>query len=205
MLGGLIIPTVNRQGSGRFDNGSGYLRSSSNLMDSSSPSMRYFAPPLLPGLGSSRDFESTYFGYNLPSPLHSGLEVSHPGFQRYASADSMSNDVSPHEGVVQPHIFPKVVKTNVVSGNRLPELTSYPEEQLPGMKLGDEGRAKLKSALSDAVRRDPDMKARVESIGKIRLASVQQLVRMAKECNLWEYVEVLALEHEMSKDLRRSS
>jgi len=51
---------------------------------------------------------------------------------------------------------------------------------VPVLKLGDDGRAKLKSALSELVKTNPDIRARVEEIGKIRLASMQQLMQMAK-------------------------
>ena len=75
---------------------------------------------------------------------------------------------------------------------------------LPVLKLGDDGRAKLKSALSEQVRIDPRMKTEVDNIGKIRLASMQQLLHMAKICGLWDYALMLAKEHEMSKLIKRS-
>jgi len=80
--------------------------------------------------------------------------------------------------------------------------TRIPE--VPVLKLGDDGRAKLKSALSEQVREDSRMKAQVDEIGKIRLASMQQLLQMAKICGLWDYALMLAKEHETSKLVKRS-
>jgi hypothetical protein len=77
------------------------------------------------------------------------------------------------------------------------------EQTLPTLKLGDEGRAKLKSALSEAVRSDERIRHKVEAIGKIRLASMAQLLRMAKVAGLWEYAIMLSREHELNK--RRSA
>ena len=74
----------------------------------------------------------------------------------------------------------------------------------PLLKLGDDGRAKLKSALSEQVRVDPQLKMKVDAIGKIRLASMQQLLQMAKICGLWDYALMLAREHEMAKLIKRT-
>ena len=75
---------------------------------------------------------------------------------------------------------------------------------VPILKLGDDGRAKLKSALSEQVRVDPRLKIEVDAIGKIRLASMQQLLQMAKICGLWDYALMLAKEHEMAKLIKRT-
>ena len=75
---------------------------------------------------------------------------------------------------------------------------------VPILKLGDDGRAKLKSALSEQVRMDTRMKRQVDEIGKIRLASMQQLLQMAKICGLWDYALMLAKEHEIAKNIRRT-
>jgi len=75
---------------------------------------------------------------------------------------------------------------------------------VPILKLGDDGRAKLKSALSEQVRVDPRLKSEVDAIGKIRLASMQQLLQMAKICGLWDYALMLAKEHEMAKLIKRT-
>lgn len=77
-------------------------------------------------------------------------------------------------------------------------------DAVPILKLGDEGRAKLKSALSEQARTDPDIKSQIEAIGKIRLASMQQLMQMARVSGLWEYAQSLAAEHEMAKAYKRS-
>lgn len=196
-----MIPAFNHQDGAQ---GSGYFRSNSEMMDVSAP-LNGIIRSNSRGLSGSRDFESTYFGYTLPSPLHVNQGDLGLGLRHYGSTESISTDISPMstdsrkwqraESLVESHRLPNVVKTNKVG----------PGESVPVLRLGDEGRAKLKSALSEQVRRDPEMKARVEAIGKIRLASIQQLMMMAKECNLWEFVEMLALEHEVSRDLKRSS
>jgi len=48
------------------------------------------------------------------------------------------------------------------------------------------------------------MKRQVDEIGKIRLASMQQLLQMAKICGLWDYALMLAKEHEIAKNIRRT-
>ena len=73
------------------------------------------------------------------------------------------------------------------------------------LKVGEEGRARLKSALSDAVRSDAEALYRVQAIGKIRLASMLQLMQMAKVAGLWEYAEVLAKEHSKTKRYRKTT
>jgi len=78
------------------------------------------------------------------------------------------------------------------------------DDYIPLLKLGDEGRAKLKSALSEQVRVDPEVKAKIDDIGKIRLASMQQLLRMAKIAGIWDYAILLAQEHEVNKAIRRT-
>jgi hypothetical protein len=76
--------------------------------------------------------------------------------------------------------------------------------EIPILKLGDEGRAKLKSALSEQAKADNDIRLRIDAIGKIRLASVHQLMQMARVSGLWEYAQSLAQEHELSKAYKRS-
>lgn len=78
-------------------------------------------------------------------------------------------------------------------------------QDIPTIRLGDEGRSKLKSALSEKVRQDQYIRHRVEAIGKIRLASMQMLLVMAKEAGLYDYAIRLAEEHELAKAERRST
>jgi hypothetical protein len=77
------------------------------------------------------------------------------------------------------------------------------EDDTPLLKLGDQGRARLKAAISERVRADADCKERVDEIGKIRLASMAQLMRMAKICGLWEYALDLANSHDKMRMNRR--
>lgn len=193
-----MLPSFNRQGSGNFMRSSGFIRSHSDtLMEVSTPSFRPFSQSFLLE-APSRDYESTYFGYTLPSPLHVGAYDSHFALKRFGSMDSASTDTSPvvsgrvrEDPVVEMRQIPRVTK--------LRQREAVADDVSPVLKLGDEGRAKLKAALSEQVRRNPELKARVDEIGKIRLASIQQLLMMAKVCDLWEYVEMLSLEHRLRR------
>eukprot|EP00916_Digyalum_oweni_P006078 GHVL01010468.1.p1 GENE.GHVL01010468.1~~GHVL01010468.1.p1 ORF type:complete len:667 (+),score=73.16 GHVL01010468.1:68-2068(+) len=53
--------------------------------------------------------------------------------------------------------------------------------------LGEQGRAKLKSRISDVIRADPDLRVRISTIGKVKSASIPQLLKMAKMCGVWEF------------------
>lgn len=55
--------------------------------------------------------------------------------------------------------------------------------------LGDKGRAKLKSLISQRVRADSNARLIVQKIGKIRVAPVYQLLEMAKAIGMWDFAQ----------------
>jgi len=59
-------------------------------------------------------------------------------------------------------------------------------QDLPKLHLGETGRCKLKSMISNLIKDDEDLRAQVLSISKVKLASIGQLLQMAYVCGLWE-------------------
>ena len=57
---------------------------------------------------------------------------------------------------------------------------------LPKLHLGESGRAKLKSMISNLIKEDEELRTQVLAISKVKLASIGQLLQMAFICNLWE-------------------
>jgi len=57
---------------------------------------------------------------------------------------------------------------------------------LPKLHLGETGRSKLKSMISNMIKDDEELRAQVLAISKVKLASIGQLLQMAFVCGLWE-------------------
>lgn len=74
---------------------------------------------------------------------------------------------------------PKKVKINRKRVN-------IPEPNLPKLHLGEVGRKKLKSLISSAIKEDECLRDKVRAIGKVKLASIPQLLQMAQVCGLWD-------------------
>jgi hypothetical protein len=58
----------------------------------------------------------------------------------------------------------------------------------PRLHLGECGRSKLKSMISNATKSNPELRERVAEIGKVKLASIPQLLMMARVCGFWDEV-----------------
>lgn len=213
------MPSMTRNGSNVFGNGSGYYHTSHDDADHSSPFSEHSMASPFYDPSPRNEAETTYFGYRPASPKTAvGLsDLENFSFKRLRSLGSQiaeSADSSPvNRYSKQTRVEPSQI---TVSRRPMPRPTVHHDDKksfvpvqfdddTPVLKLGDEGRAKLKSALSEQARTDPDIKARIESIGKIRLASVQQLMQMARISGLWDYAQSLAQEHEVSKAYKRSS
>lgn len=227
MYGGLMLPFTKRQGSTQFRAAGSFYdihgNSFGNASTVSSPLSSHFAD-----ISPHSGMESTPYGYRLPTPVNANQKDSQPDFhfkrsRTSSSASFMDDDASP---VSRSAKAVRVSRTkaaylptpaeeslawvNVAKNYELPHRRAYkPSDHefndVPMLKFGEEGRARLKSALSDAVRADAEVRNRVEAIGKIRLASMQQLMRMAKVAGLWEYAEALAKEHSMTKQYRKTT
>ncbi len=65
---------------------------------------------------------------------------------------------------------------------------SYMPDSMPKLHLGETGRQKLKSMISQALKYDEELRIKVSRIGKVKLASIPQLLAMAKVCGLWDEV-----------------
>ena len=65
---------------------------------------------------------------------------------------------------------------------------TQPDVDVPKLHLGENGRSKLKSLISGALKRNIELKILVASVGKVKLASVSQLLQMAFLCGLWDEV-----------------
>lgn len=63
-----------------------------------------------------------------------------------------------------------------------------PNVDVPKLHLGENGRSKLKSLISGALKRNIELKRLVASVGKVKLASVSQLLEMAFLCGLGDEV-----------------
>jgi hypothetical protein len=222
MYGGLMLPVIKRQGSDVFQIGSSMYATHRDIESESSSPLSAEGHPAMPGLSPYDTRGSLGFHMRPPKDHRSSRMGLH-----YLTSDGMDmsdplTHVSTHDN--SPGSFMDVDDihdsddTESSSGKShdlggVPESKKLPQKkstaisygELPVVKLGDDGRSKLKSALSERVREDMQVRRRVESIGKIRLASMQQLLAMAKEAGLWEFVVRLSEEHEQAKILRKSS
>jgi hypothetical protein len=219
MYGGLMMPSLTKNGSNVFGNGSGYYHTSHDGGDHSSPFSEHSMVSPFYDPSPRNEAEATYFGYKPTSPktaVDLG-ELENFSFKRLRSLGSQiaeSTDSSPvSRSSKQTRFEPSQI---TVSRRPMPRPTVHHDDMksftpiqydddIPLLKLGDEGRAKLKSALSEQARTDPHIKDSIEAIGKIRLASVQQLMQMARVSGLWDYAQSLAQDHEVSKAYKRSS
>ena len=223
MFGGLMLPLTRRQGSNLFQSGSSMYALNNNNSDPSTPLSASMTSPFAE-VSSSSPNASGFYGERLPpATAHQPATTFH--FKRYRSDDSMSTDTSPAGVRTSYNASPLSLAKNprtmtpLITAAATDEFlhrpapsrpttqhrneTKYKEEDFPSLKLGDEGRARLKAALSEKVRIDPAAKIRVHAIGKIRLASMNQLMRMAKAANMWDFVENLAQEHHDAKYVKR--
>lgn len=208
--------SISRSGSRRFGTGSGYYGHVGEHEQEASPFSTESVHSPLYDSTPTHDVQSSYFGFHPVSPRAAAslVDLNNFSFKRLRSLDSgliESTDASPVSR------SSKASKTGpnhiVVSRMRMPEATYHSTspsstaglDRLPMLKLGDDGRAKLKSALSELAKQDTDIRARIDAIGKIRLASIQQLMRMAKVAGLWEYAQSLARDHDVAKTYRRST
>jgi len=57
---------------------------------------------------------------------------------------------------------------------------------LPKLHLGESGRSKLKSLISNMIKEDEELRTHVLAISKVKLASIGQLLQMSYVCGLWE-------------------
>ena len=57
---------------------------------------------------------------------------------------------------------------------------------LPKLHLGETGRCKLKSMISNMIKDDEELRTQVLAISKVKLASIGQLLQMSYVCGLWE-------------------
>jgi len=65
-------------------------------------------------------------------------------------------------------------------------------KDLPKLHLGETGRCKLKSMISNLIKDDEELRSQVLIISKIKLASISQLLQMAYVCNIWDEVVRIA-------------
>ena len=210
MYGGLMIPSLARHGSNQFQSGSGIFGLNSHINDAASPFSGATHSSPFSDSTPRHELEAQYFGHRGASPRASANlgELENFSFKRLRSLESGiidSSDVSPM------HVETRTVKVprrkeavKVVSDSPHTRISAADLEAMPVLKLGDEGRAKLKSALSERAKSDADAKDRIDAIGKIRLASMQQLMQMARVSGLWDYAQALAVEHDMAKAFKRS-
>ena len=227
-----MLPLMKRQGSQHhlINGNSMYGVNHSPSEESSSPLDGSRSSPFMDASPFSSTTRSGIFAYKV-EPLSSetaGVAGADFHFKRLRSGDSFTTDTSPtsNRNVANPQSPLKAPRLTVSTpaaddflkrtGRREARKISpksieeIPEDldgtdNIPLLRLGDEGRSKLKSALSDQVRVNPDIKAEVDAIGKIRLASMQQLLKMAMVSGLWAYAVQLAREHEFGKSVKRSS
>lgn len=211
MYGDLSNSAIMRSGSVRFSMGSGFYGNYPQHQDPSSPfSGESMASPFYESQVST-DVEPTYFGFTATSPKNAAtlVDLENFSFKRLRSLDSgllESPDSSPIlRGVSKSS---KTSPTHIaVSRKTMPNPTAHKDEtadQIPPLKLGDDGRSKLKSALSEQARMDSDIRAQIDAIGKIRLASIPQLMEMSRVCGLWDYALSLARDHEATKLYKRT-
>lgn len=78
------------------------------------------------------------------------------------------------------------------------------EEPVCNLPLGECGRSKLKSLISNAVRSSTVLKERCDSVGKIKTATVSQLFELARVCGLMGAAKQLSDEFLEHKKLKRS-
>ena len=224
MYGGILLPGTRRQGSAQSQLNSSFS-ARVGFPGTATPLDEAYPSPFT-DMSPHHEGDTPYFGFSLGMPgpsIHDGSPVDgdrNLHFKRPRSIDSASSstDVSPVSEssgrlvkVARPVVaFVDAPVVRVGKGTsrknahleRLEELADDPNP--PILKLGDDGRSRLKSALSDLVRMDPEIQRRVEAIGKIRLASMQQLMRMAKVSGLWGFALDIAAEVEATR-IRRSS
>jgi hypothetical protein len=202
--------TVTRGGSRRFGAGSGFYGHVAGPDDPASPFSTETVRSPIYDSSPRNEMESSYFGFHPVSPRTAAslVDLDNFSFKRLRSLDSGllldSADASPVSR------SSKASKTEpnqiVVSRKRIPDPTHHDSpDDIRILKLGDEGRARLKSALSDIAKNDQAIRSKIEAIGKIRLASMQQLMQMAKVSGLWDYALALAREHESAKAYKRTS
>jgi hypothetical protein len=213
-----MVPSVARTGTTTLGTGSGYYNVSGDQDDQSSPfsgasmnSPFYDSTP-------RNDIGTSYFGFRPASPktATSLNELENFSFKRLRSLESIYSESADASPVSRPSAkYTRVEPSQLVVARKpMPNPTFHEERksfeptmsigEIPILKLGDEGRAKLKSALSEQAKADNDIRLRIDAIGKIRLASVHQLMQMARVSGLWEYAQSLAQEHELSKAYKRS-
>ncbi len=203
----------------RFGTGSGFYADYTAYGEAASPFSNESMSSPFYDTSPSNDVEASYFGFNPTSPRNAAalVDLENFSFKRLRSLDSgllESTDSSP---VSRSSKVSKTSPTHITISRRpMPQPTSHemgspgeryhPElDHVPILKLGDEGRSKLKSALSEKSKIDADIKAQIDAIGKIRLASVQQLMQMAQVSGLWDYAQSLAKDHEVAKVHKRWS
>lgn len=222
-----MLPFTKRQGSTQFRTAGSFYdihgNSLGNASTVSSPLSSQFAD-----ISPHSGMESTQYGYRLPTPVNSNQKDSQPDFHFTRSRTSswasfMDKDASPGSrsakalrvSQTKAAYLPtpaeeRSARVDVAKNYEPPHRRAYKPsddevKNVSMLKVGEEGRARLKSALSDAVRSDAEALYRVEAIGKIRLASMLQLMQMAKVAGLWEYAEELAKEHSKTKRYRKTT
>lgn len=63
---------------------------------------------------------------------------------------------------------------------------------LPKLHLGESGRAKLKSIISEVLKENPALRIHVAAVGKVKLATVPQLLQMAHICGMWNEAVIIS-------------
>ena len=196
LYGGLMLPLMKRQGSQGLS-----LYALNHGTDSPPSELEYRSSPFMDTspYDSVRTFEYSLGGLSNRS---SGTHRTEDSLKRLRSMTD-SVEVSPVSVVTK---APRIPSHSPGKRKRVSPTTfvNMSETEIPVLRLGDEGRSKLKSALSEQVRISPELKSHVDTIGKIRLASMHQLSQMAQVCGLWEYAQKLAREHQEGKSVRRT-
>lgn len=212
MYGGLMLPIMKRQGSDVFQIGSSMYGANRDmqLSETNTPLNANGVMSALPGLSPYDSTVSLGFHLGRDERKHGGKAhrfLAGDVHMKESAAESLLKmDDDSLSGTPAEMQLDEVVLEPVREMRRLPEKKATPSTEISlNLKLGDDGRSRLKSALSEKVRQDTYIRHRVEAIGKIRLASMQQLLVMAQEAGLWEYALKLADEHDHLKKIRHSS
>ena len=108
---------------------------------------------------------------------------------QYAMDPSTSNVVLTTATVESPREI-KRARRQPSPSKRTTILQAVPSDTVPGdlprLHLGETGRSKLKSMISNMIKDDEELRTQVLAISKVKLASIGQLLQMAYICGLWE-------------------
>ena len=80
---------------------------------------------------------------------------------------------------------------------------SADDDEYSSIKLGDQRRKMIKSAISEKYHNDPAIRERIKQIGFIKSATVSELMKMAEVCGLLDWALQLARSREVEKQITR--